>query len=112
MSSKVNLLDTIPVHASHVWTEQTADGCLALVYQRFPKTWMAKLFSRWYSPLIHVPLEQYGSEVWQLMDGKRTTEELIRIVSLHHPEEPNFPQRLAMYISQLHTDGFITLQNA
>ena len=111
MGNKVNLLDTIPVHASHVWTEQTTDGCLVLVYHRFPNAWMARLFSHWYSPLIHVPLEQYGSEVWQLIDGKRTTEEVIRIVALQHPEEIAFPQRLALYISQLHADGFITLQN-
>ena len=44
------------------------------------------------------------------MDGKRTTEEVIRLVALRHPEEIDFPQRLAIYISQLHVNGFITLQ--
>ena len=110
MDNKVSLLDTVPVHASQVWTEESADGCLVLVYQRFPKAWMTRLFSRWFSPQIHVPLEQYGSEIWQLMDGKRTTEEVIRLVALRHPEETDFPQRLAIYISQLHVNGFITLQ--
>ncbi len=110
MDNKVSLLDTVPVHASQVWTEESADGCLVLVYQRFPKAWMTRLFSRWFSPQIYVPLEQYGSEIWQLMDGKRTTEEVIRLVALRHPEEIDFPQRLAIYISQLHVNGFITLQ--
>lgn len=111
MSNKVNLLDTIPTHASHVWTEQAPDNCLTLVYHRFPKKWWSRFFSRWYSPYIHVPLEQFGSEVWQLMDGKRTTEEVIREVALLHPDEQNFPQRLAMYVSKLHQDGFIELRS-
>ena len=110
MSHKVSLLDTVPIHASHVWTEEAQDGCLVLVYQRFSQKWLRRLFSRWLSPQIHVPLEQYGSEVWQLMDGKRTTEEVIRMVAFRHPEEKDFPQRLAMYVSQLHADGFITLR--
>lgn len=110
MKDKISLLDAIPTHAPHVWTEQAPDGCLVLVYQRFPKEWLAKLFSRWYSPLIHVPLEQFGSEVWQLMDGVRTTEEVIHEVSMRHPDEEYFPQRLALYISRLHLDGFIELR--
>lgn len=112
MSERVSLLDTIPVHAPHVWTEKADDGCLMLVYRRFPKKWLSRLFSRWYSPEIHIPLELYGSEVWQLIDGQRTAEEVIREVALLHPDEENFPQRLAMYISRLHRDGFILLQKA
>ena len=110
MKDKISLLDTIPTHAHHVWTEQDSDGCLVLVYHRFPKAWLSKLFSRWYSPLIHVPLEQFGSEVWLLMDGIRTTEEVIHEVVMRHPDEANFPQRLALYISRLHHDGFIELK--
>lgn len=110
--NKISLLDTIPVHAPHVWTEKADDGCLVLVYERFPKAWLAKLFARWYSPQIHVPLESFGTEVWQLIDGKRTTEEVIHEVAIQHPDEENFPQRLAMYISKLHQDGFILLQKA
>ena len=107
---KTNLLDTVPVHSPKVWTEQASDGCLTLVYCRFPRAWLRKLLGRWYSPQIHVPLEQYGSEVWQLIDGIRTTEEVIRDVVMCHPEEEDFPQRLAMYISKLHQDGFIELR--
>lgn len=110
MKDKISLLDAIPTHAPHVWTEQAPDGCLVLIYQRFPKAWLTKLFSRWLSPQIHVPLEQFGSEVWQLMDGIRTTEKVIHEVAMRHPDEEGFPQRLALYISQLHRDGFIELR--
>ena len=109
MEERVSLLDTVPVHASHVWTEVGEDGCLTLAYNRFPKPWMAKVFARWYDPVIHVPLEQFGSEIWQLIDGKRTAEEVIRQVSLSHPDEENLPQRIALYLSKLHQDGFIIL---
>ena len=34
MDNKVSLLDTVPVHASQVWTEESADGCLVLVYAK------------------------------------------------------------------------------
>ena len=104
---KESLLDVIPVHASKVWTESGEDGCLTLVYHRFPKAWLRKWLSRWYSPQIHVPLERFGSEVWSTIDGKRTAEEVIREVALLHPEEENFPQRIALYLSKLHQDGFI-----
>ena len=109
MEERVSLLDTVPVHASHVWTEVGENGCLTLAYNRFPKPWMAKVFARWYDPVIHVPLEHFGSEIWQLIDGKRSAEEVIRQVSLSHPEEENLPQRIALYLSKLHQDGFIIL---
>lgn len=110
MSNRVSLLDTVPQHASHILTESEADGLVTLSYQRFPYAWITKLLSKWYSPRIHVPLERIGSAVWLQIDGKRTAEEVIREVSKQFAEEENLPQRIAIYMSKLHQDGFITLK--
>ncbi len=106
---KVSLLDVVPVHAEKVWVEPAEDGCLTLVYHRFPKSWLRKWLSKWFSPQIHIPLERFGSEIWSRIDGKRTAEDIIREVALLHPKEENFPQRIALYLSKLHQDGLIRL---
>ena len=111
MKEKVSLLDTVPHHAPHIQTECDENGLVTLSWQRFPNQWLTRILSKWYSPSIRVPLEQIGSAVWQQIDGKRKAEEVIREVAMQFPDEENLPQRIAMYLSKLHQDGFIIVRD-
>ena len=109
MGVKIDIRETIPVRMSHIVTEQGGDGCLVLAYPRFPYRWLNKLFPM-LSAYIHVPLEKYGSEIWQLIDGQHTVAEIAESVSKQFPEEKDIKNRAAAYIQQLHKDKFIWLK--
>lgn len=61
------------------------------------------------SPDIHVRLEEHGSAVWRLIDGRRTVREIVSLLADHfHPDE-NYASRVTIYVMQLRKDGFIKL---
>lgn len=109
LTSRISLLDTVPVRMPKITSEYGDDGLIVLAYPRFPYPWMGKLFPR-YSAYIHVPLEKYGTAVWEQIDGVRTVAEIAEIVKQQFPEEADTLQgRVAAYIQQLHKDRFISL---
>ena len=68
---KINLLDTVPFGRKDITTEWI-DGLAVLVYPRFRQRWLRRLFSPYFSPYLHVALEEHGTAVWRLVDGTRT----------------------------------------
>lgn len=54
-------------------------------------------------------LEEHGSAVWRLIDGRRTVQEIVSLLADHfHPDE-NYASRVTTYVMQLRKDGFIKL---
>ncbi|MBO7553524.1 MAG: PqqD family protein [Bacteroidaceae bacterium] len=109
MKVKVDIRETIPVRRSHILTEQGDDGHLVLAYPRFPYRWLNKLFPM-LSTHIHVPLEKYGSSIWNLIDGQHSVEEIAESAAILFPEEQDIKNRAVAYIQQLHRDKFIWLK--
>lgn len=107
MSAKTNLLDVIPCHKEHIITEH--DGELVIIaFPRFKSAWVRKyLLPKGISPYIRVRLEEHGSAVWNLIDGKRNVREIIDLLSEHFNDEDNYASRITIYLSQLRKDGFI-----
>ncbi|WP_291529700.1 PqqD family protein [Bacteroides sp. UBA939] len=107
---KVNLLDAIPVCCNHVTTEWE-DDCAVIVYPRFKHGWMRRfLLPKGMSPDIHVRLEEHGTAVWRLIDGKRTVQEIISLLDEHFQSDENYSSRITAYVMQLQKDGFIRLR--
>ena len=52
-------------------------------------------------------LEEHGTAVWRLIDGRRTVQEIITLLAGHFQGEDNYSSRVAAYIMQLHKDGLI-----
>jgi len=109
MKVKIDIRETIPVRRSHILAEQGEDGCLVLAYPRFPYKWISKLFPS-LSTYIHVPLEKYGSEIWNQIDGQRSVEEISESIASLYPDEKDIKNRAVAYIQQLHHDKFIWLK--
>lgn len=107
MKEKINLLDVIPCKAGHVLTEN--EGELSVIaFPRFKRAWMRKfLLPKGMSPYIRVRLEEHGTAVWNLIDGKRTVREIIQLLSEHFGNEENYDSRVTIFITQLRKDGFI-----
>mgnify|MGYP003254414937 FL=1 len=110
LEGKVSLLDAIPVRCDHIMTEWEGD-CAVISYPRFKYEWMRRLLlPKSMSSDIHVRLEEHGSAVWKLIDGQRTVQEIISLLTEHfHPDE-NYASRVTTYVMQLQKDEFIKLK--
>lgn len=106
---KVSLLDAVPVRCGHITTEYTEDGAI-LTFPRFKHEWMrCFLLPKGMSPDIHVTLEEHGTAVWHLIDGKRTVQEIIALLFEHFKGAEGYPSRVTAYVMQLQKDGFVRL---
>lgn len=106
MKEKFNLLDVIPYKAEHITTEQEGDT-VVLAFPRFKKKWTRRLLlPKRMSPCIRVTLEEHGTAVWALIDGKRTVGEIVELMAEHFGDD-NYQSRVTAYIVQLQKDGFI-----
>lgn len=108
--SKVNLLDATPVRAERIKTEWEGEY-IVLAYPRFKHKWMRRfLLPKGMSPDIHVKLEEHGTAIWEVIDGKHTVQEIILLLAGHFKEEENYASRITLYLMQLRKDGFIQLK--
>ena len=106
---KVSLLDAIPVRCAHILPEWEGDYAV-ISYPRFKYEWMRRLLlPKSMSPDIHVRLEEHGSAVWRLIDGRRTVREIISLLAVHFQSDENYASRVTTYVMQLQKDGFIKL---
>lgn len=106
---KINILNTIPVHCESIKTEWEGNT-IVISFPRFKYDWMKRLFSfKNLSPDVHLSLEEHGTAVWQLIDGKRSVQEIINALDDHFSHEEEYAARVVTYIRQLHKDGFIRL---
>lgn len=109
VEGKINLLDAVPVRGEHLTTEWEGE-CAVLSYPRFKSAWMRRyLLPKSFPKDIRVTLEEHGTAVWSLIDGRRTVGEIVALLAEHFRHEENYGQRVTTYILQLQKDGFIRL---
>lgn len=107
---KVSLLDAVPVRCGHITTEWAGE-CVVLAYPRFKYEWMRRfLLPKGMSPDIRVTLEEHGTAVWNMIDGKRTVDEIISQLAGHFEGVEDYASRVTTYVMQLRKDGFIQLR--
>lgn len=110
IEGKVSLLDAVPVRCGHITSEWEGES-IVLTYPRFKYDWMRRfLLPKGMSPDIRVTLEEHGTAVWNLIDGKRTVQEIISLLAEHFEGEANYALRITTYVMQLRKDGFIQLR--
>jgi hypothetical protein bfra3_02023 len=109
---KVNLLDVVPYVAEHIRTEKV-EGLSVIAFPRFKNRFMQKyLIPKGMTSFLHVTLEEHGTAVWDLIDGKRTVSDIIEALAEHFQHEENYGQRITAYITQLRLSGFIKYRYA
>mgnify|MGYP000840672684 CR=1 FL=1 len=98
---KINLLEVIPCRSEHITAEREGET-IVLSFPRFKYPWMQRfLVPKGMSKELHVKLEEHGTAVWELIDGKRNVREII--------DEEGYESRVSAYLSQMQKDGFIKL---
>lgn len=106
---KINLLDVVPVRCDHITTEKE-EGLSVIAFPRFKSKLMQRYFvPKGKSPFIRVRLEEHGTAVWGMIDGKRTVREIIEALSGHFNQEENYGLRVTTYLTQLQANGFVKL---
>ena len=107
VKEKINLLEVIPCHNERITTKQDGDT-IVLSYPRFKHSCMNRFFlPKNLSKDIHVQLEEHGSIVWTLIDGKRTVSEIIEKLEDHFPDDSGYEARVVAYLTQMQKDQFI-----
>ena len=107
--AKINLFDLVPVISEHVTTEK--EGELSVIaFPRFRSRFMQKYFvPKNKSATIRIRLEEHGTAVWDLIDGRRRVREIAEALAEHFNQELNYEYRITAYLKQLHKQGFIIL---
>lgn len=106
---KFNLLDAVPVKSAQIETIWK-DGCAELVFPRLRLPWLQRLFKGRKLALVHIELEEHGSAVWQLIDGKRTVGSIIELLADHFAHEAGYETRISTYFMRMQKDGLIVLK--
>jgi hypothetical protein len=104
---KVNFFDLIPLISESISTEK--EGELSVIaFPRFRSRFMQKYFiPKNKSTIIRIRLEEHGTAVWDLIDGKRTIKEIAETLAEHFHHEENYEYRIITYLSQLQKQGFV-----
>ena len=70
-----------------------------------------KLFKK--PRVSHIALDEYGSVVWQNIDGKNSVMDIIHVMENSFPKEKDrMLDRVVTYMATLQSNGFITLKTA
>lgn len=103
-----NLLDFVPQHSTKFRVEISDDAVVTIfVENKGPFNFVAqKLFGKPRFSQVH--LEEFGSFIWQQIDGQRTIKEIADILHEKFGEkaEPLYP-RISMYFNMLKQYNFI-----
>lgn len=107
MKEKINLLDVVPARKDSILSRKE-EGCYVLSLPRFKNKWVQKhLIPRRISPYVKVTLEEHGSAVWELIDGKRSVAGIIDALDEYFREEQDYEARVTTFLTQLNKDGLI-----
>lgn len=59
---------------------------------------------------LTVRLDPLGSEAWSLLDGRRTTGEVLEVLREAHPDEDDLAARLGAFLGRMVGNGLVRLR--
>ena len=86
-----------PRRTLDTWERSAETGLVVICHPKTLRPTEVRLAKKLGRPLeVNRPLDEYGSEIWQLCDGSRTIEEIARAVEakFHERFEPPLPRTL------------------
>lgn len=105
--NKINILELTPVQLFAY--EYRNDGQIDILVPRFKNQFFQKLIPKNRNNYIKANLDEMGSAVWELIDGKRTVKEIALVLEEKFTEQisPAY-QRVAIFIQRMNANKFIT----
>lgn len=112
--NEVNLLELIPSRTGDF--EEGEDGFVVLLAPRFRNRILRRLIEARISPQrrnFRIKLDDIGSAVWHLCDGKKTVREIAFVLIERFGEriENQCYERLGLFFQQLERGHFIQFEN-
>lgn len=107
----VNLLELIPER--NIKSEKSEDGFSVLLKPKYRHPWFVKhVLPRLKSPNYKIKLDDIGTFIWELCDGKNRVKEIGRKMEERFGEkvEPLY-DRLRIFFLNLEKNKFITFKN-
>ena len=107
MAEKQNLFDLIPVIDERLTTEK--EGELSVIaFPRFRNRFVQKYFvPKNKTAVVRVSLDEHGTAVWNLIDGRRSVGKIAELLAEHFGHEENYEYRIAHFITHLYKQGFV-----
>lgn len=105
-----NFLEKIPAHKQELNWSQEQDGKVTLEMENKGAVNRIAQFVLKKPKISYIHLEEFGSFIWPLIDGKRDISAIGELVREHFGDkaEPLYP-RLSQYFKILESNGFISL---
>lgn len=104
---KINLFDVVPSVCEHITTGKE-NNISVISFPRFPNKFMQRCLASFAkSKFICIRLDEDGSAVWELIDGKRTVRDISSELAGYFENAENYETRVTLFISQLRANGFI-----
>jgi hypothetical protein len=108
---KQNLFDLIPQISERITTEK--EGELSVItFPRFRNKFLLFFVPKSKSQIIRIRLEEHGTAVWNLIDGRRTVKSICDALAERFNHEENYEYRIAKYFSYLQKSGFVKYKKA
>lgn len=89
--------------------EEEIDGIKYILIPRFKSNFFRKLFA-FRGEMIRVKLDNYGSQIWNLINGNTKIKNIIDKFSENNSDIKDARDRTVIFISQLYSNGFITFK--
>lgn len=108
---EINLLDLIPVQ--NIQSNQKEEEFCVLLKPKFTHPLLVKhLLPRLKKPYFKIKLDEIGSFIWNLCDGKNTVKEIGNLLRERFGErvEPLY-ERIGLFFQNLEKNKFITFRN-
>lgn len=108
---ETNLLDLIPVQ--NIRSRQKEEGFYVLLKPKFTHPLLVKhLLPRLKNPYFKIKLDEIGSFIWNLCDGKNTVKDIGNLLRKRFGEriEP-LHDRVGLFFQNLEKNKFITFRN-
>ena len=106
---KQNLFDLIPEIDERLTLEK--EGELSVItFPRFKNKFFQRFVTIEKSKLIRVRLDEHGTAVWKLIDGKRTVGKIAELLAEHFNHEENYEYRITQFVAHLFKQGFINFK--
>lgn len=106
-----NYMDSVPVRRDDRPWRVKDDGMVEVDMENkgFYHTIAQKFFGK--PRVSHIALDQYGSVVWQNIDGTHTVYDIVRIMEKEFPEERDrMLDRVVTYMAVLQNNSFIQMR--
>ena len=107
-----NLLEFVP--NINCKFEESNNGAISIVMPRFKTRWIRKMSAKLgRSEYVKIHLDERGSKIWHLIDGKRTIQQIGTHMEKDAEEsDQQFYERLSQFIGILTRNGWVLLKKS